>query len=45
MTNQFKGIVYSFLGIALVTQNYINQAIDIIKKKGIVSALLVLIMF
>ena len=36
----FAGIMYSFLGISLVTQNYINPAIDTIKKKGIVSALL-----
>lgn len=34
------GILYSFIGIALITQNYINPAIDIIKKKGIVSKLL-----
>ena len=26
-----------FQGISLVTQNYINPAIDTIKKKGIVS--------
>lgn len=31
------GILYSFIGISLVTQNYINPAIDTIKKKGIVS--------
>jgi hypothetical protein len=31
------GILYSFVGISLVTQNYINPAIDTIKKKGIVS--------
>lgn len=31
------GIMYSFLGISLVTQNYINPAIDTVKKKGIVS--------
>ena len=30
--------MYMFLGISLVTQNYINPAIDTIKKKGIVSA-------
>ena len=37
--NQFKtvGIMYMFQGISLVTQNYINPAIDTIKKKGIVS--------
>ena len=29
--------MYSFVGISLVTQNYINPAIDTIKKKGIVS--------
>jgi hypothetical protein len=33
------GILYSFIGISLVTQNYINPAIDTIKKKGIVSSL------
>lgn len=32
------GIAYSFLGISLVTQNYINPAIDTIKKKGIMSS-------
>lgn len=31
------GIMYMFQGISLVTQNYINPAIDTIKKKGIVS--------
>jgi len=31
------GMVYMFIGIALVTQGYINPAIDIVKKKGIVS--------
>jgi hypothetical protein len=31
--------MYAFLGISLVTQNYINPAIDTIKKKGIVSTL------
>lgn len=36
------GIVYAFAGIALVTQNYINPAIDTIKKKGIVSLQLTL---
>ena len=30
-------MMYSFWGISLVTQNYINPAIDTIKKKGIVS--------
>lgn len=34
----FAGIIYSFIGIALITQNYINPAIDIIKKKGILSS-------
>ena len=29
--------MYMFQGISLVTQNYINPAIDTIKKKGIVS--------
>ena len=29
--------MYAFLGISLVTKNYINPAIDTIKKKGIVS--------
>jgi len=28
--------MYSFLGISLITQNYINPAIDTIKKKGII---------
>ena len=37
----FIVILYAFIGIALVTQGYINPAIDIIKKKGIVSTLLV----
>lgn len=32
------GIVYAFNGIALVTQNYINPAIDTIKKKGIIGS-------
>lgn len=32
------GILYSFIGIALVTQGYINPAIDIIKKKGILGS-------
>lgn len=31
------GIMYAFLGISLVTQNYINPSIDIIKRKGVVS--------
>lgn len=30
------GIMYAFLGISLITQNYINPAIDTIKKKGII---------
>ena len=38
----FLGIIYCFIGIALITQNYINPAIDIIKKKGIVSHLLLI---
>ena len=29
--------MYAFVGISLATQNYINPAIDTIKKKGIVS--------
>jgi hypothetical protein len=32
------GIMYAFLGISLATQDYINPSIDIIKKKGVVSA-------
>jgi len=32
------GMMYSFLGISLVTQNYINPAIDTIKKKGILGS-------
>jgi len=32
------GILYCFLGISLVTQNYINPAIDTIKKKGIIGS-------
>lgn len=32
------GIMYSFMGISLVTQNYINPAIDTIKKKGILGS-------
>jgi len=31
-------ILYAFIGIALVTQGYINPAIDIIKKKGILGS-------
>lgn len=31
-------IMYCFYGISLVTQNYINPAIDIIKAKGVFSA-------
>ena len=30
-------IFYFFYGISLVTQNYINPSIDIIKAKGVVS--------
>jgi hypothetical protein len=29
--------MYAFLGISLVTKNYINPSIDIIKQKGVVS--------
>jgi len=32
------GIMYMFQGISLVTQNYINPAIDTIKKKGILGS-------
>jgi len=32
------GIMYAFLGISLATQDYINPSIDIIKKKGVLSA-------
>jgi hypothetical protein len=32
------GMVYMFIGIALVTQGYINPAIDIVKKKGILGS-------
>jgi len=31
--------MYAFLGISLTTQDYINPAVDIIKKRGIVSDL------
>ena len=31
-----------FMGISLITQNYINPAIDTIKKKGIVSTLYII---
>jgi len=34
----FIVILYAFIGIALVTQGYINPAIDIIKKKGILGS-------
>lgn len=34
----FLGIMYMFQGISLVTQNYINPAIDTIKKKGILGS-------
>ena len=34
--------MYAFLGISLATQDYINPAIDIIKKKGVVSAIVCL---
>lgn len=30
--------MYSFLGISLVTQNYINPAIDTIKNRGILGS-------
>jgi len=33
-----EAIVYSFFGIQLATQNYINPSIDIIKKKGLLGA-------
>jgi hypothetical protein len=36
--NYCLGIVYCFFGIQLATQNYINPAIDIIKKKGLLGA-------
>lgn len=32
------GIMYSFIGISLATQNYINPSIDIIKKKATLSS-------
>jgi len=32
------GMMYAFLGISLVTKNYINPSIDIIKKKNAVSS-------
>lgn len=32
------GIIYMFYGIQIVTQNYINPAVDIVKKKGILSS-------
>ena len=31
-------MMYAFLGISLVTQNYLNPAIDDIKKKGILGS-------
>lgn len=31
------GIMYAFWGISIVTANFINPSIDIIKKRGIVS--------
>ena len=31
------GIFYMFIGIALVTQNFIHPSIDIIKQKGVLS--------
>jgi hypothetical protein len=33
-------IFYMFLGISLATHNYVNPAVDIVKKRGIVSSLL-----
>jgi len=33
-----EAIIYSFFGIQLATQNYINPSIDIIKKKGLLGA-------
>jgi hypothetical protein len=33
-----SGIIYMFYGIQIVTQNYINPAVDIVKKKGIMSS-------
>jgi len=32
------GIIYMFYGIQIVTQNYLNPAVDIVKKKGILSS-------
>lgn len=32
------GIMYSFVGISLVTQNYVNPAIDTIKKRGLLGS-------
>ena len=32
------GIAYMFVGISLVSQNYINPSVDIIKTKGVFSA-------
>lgn len=32
------GMMYAFMGISLATQNYINPAIDTIKKKGILGS-------
>jgi len=37
-TDPCVAIFYFFYGISLVTQNYINPSIDIIKAKGIFSA-------
>lgn len=31
-------IIYCFFGIQLATQNYVNPAIDIIKKKGVLGS-------
>jgi len=33
-----SGIIYMFYGIQIVTQNYLNPAVDIVKKKGIMSS-------
>ncbi len=35
--SHFSGMMYAFLGISLVTKNFINPSIDIIKKKNVVS--------
>jgi len=38
LLNVLLGIIYMFYGIQIVTQNYINPAVDIVKKKGIMSS-------